>query len=80
MLSKLFKFLLFDKRDKRQKVTNDTGSKIPRILWDVLKAANIEKINKFLQLGLSKALKAKYNAIVISDKKTISLLLKKLLP
>ena len=48
MLSKSFDFLLFDKADKKIKATNDTGSKMPRILWDVLNAANIEKINKFL--------------------------------
>ncbi len=48
MLSKLFKFLLFDERDKRQKVTNDTGSMTPATLEEVHIAAKIEKINKFL--------------------------------
>ena len=56
-LNKLFKFLLFDKKDNKLKIMKNTGKKIPNTLKDTLKAANTENIKKFLKLGFSSALK-----------------------
>ena len=54
------------------------GRKIPKILEEVQIAEKREKISRFLYVIFSRDLKQKNNAIVVSDKKTKSLLLKKL--
>ena len=39
---------LFSEKERKKKIIKVTGKKIPRILCEVLKAANIENIKKFL--------------------------------